>query len=181
MFMNSRIPNIASSRPWPERFTPPKGSRGSDATMRLMKTIPDSRPLMNFSRSPGSLVHALAPRPNGLEFAIRMASSTFLARHNEATGPKSPPRRGWGFLGKFGEHRREVKIPRPTQPFPAGQQSRSRLNCFLHVGVEFLQRVRGRQRSDVGILVKGSSHLQRLHFFHEQALEFVRDFFRDNK
>ena len=26
--MNSRIPKTASSRPWPERFTPPKGSRG---------------------------------------------------------------------------------------------------------------------------------------------------------
>jgi hypothetical protein len=31
------------------RFTPPHGSRGSDATIRLMNTIPDSSPLMNFS------------------------------------------------------------------------------------------------------------------------------------
>ncbi len=40
--MNSRIPNGPSSRPQPLRFTPPKGRRGSDATIPLTKTAPDS-------------------------------------------------------------------------------------------------------------------------------------------
>src|SRR5207247_3043640 len=39
-FVNSRIPTAPSSRPKPERFTPPNGRRGSEATIALMKTIP---------------------------------------------------------------------------------------------------------------------------------------------
>src|ERR1700739_3693803 len=45
VFVNSRMPYGPSSRPWPEAFTPPKGTRGSLATIWLMKTIPDSRSL----------------------------------------------------------------------------------------------------------------------------------------
>src|SRR5208337_1431519 len=63
MFTNSRIPCTASSRPWPEYFTPPKGKRGSDATILFKKTIPASSSLMNLSVSAGSFVQALAPNP----------------------------------------------------------------------------------------------------------------------
>src|SRR5271168_1191373 len=69
IFVNSRIPLIDNSRPWPERFTPPKGTRGSDATIWLIKTIPASNSLMKRSRSAGSLVHALAPKPKRLSLA----------------------------------------------------------------------------------------------------------------
>jgi hypothetical protein len=33
VFVNSRMPYGPSSRPWPEAFTPPKGTRGSLATI----------------------------------------------------------------------------------------------------------------------------------------------------
>ncbi len=49
--MNSRIPCSASSRPWPENFTPPKGSRGSEATILFRKTMPASSSLINLSVS----------------------------------------------------------------------------------------------------------------------------------
>ena len=47
MLVNSRMPLTLNSRPWPERLTPPKGMRGSDATIWLMKTMPASSSLMN--------------------------------------------------------------------------------------------------------------------------------------
>jgi hypothetical protein len=40
MFVNSRMPTAPNSRPKPERFTPPNGTLGSDATMVLKNTIP---------------------------------------------------------------------------------------------------------------------------------------------
>ena len=43
MLTNSRMPKTESSRPKPLDLTPPKGSRGSEAVMPLMKTAPDSR------------------------------------------------------------------------------------------------------------------------------------------
>src|SRR5262250_1807425 len=70
IFVNSLIPTAPSSRPCPDHFTPPKGIRGSEATIRLMKTMPASSSLMNFCCSSGSLVQALAPSPNRLSFAI---------------------------------------------------------------------------------------------------------------
>jgi hypothetical protein len=39
LFTNSRIPYALNSRPYPDRFTPPKGRRGSEATIPLMNTI----------------------------------------------------------------------------------------------------------------------------------------------
>src|SRR5712692_10132377 len=62
-FMNSRMPASESSRPWPERLMPPKGSLGSDATSPLTKTIPAS--ISPASRRPRSTsrVQTEAPRP----------------------------------------------------------------------------------------------------------------------
>src|SRR5438270_162214 len=45
-------------------MVPPKGMRGSEATMLLTKASPDSMRLMNISCSASSLVQAQAPRPN---------------------------------------------------------------------------------------------------------------------
>src|SRR4029077_12779951 len=42
MLVNSLIPYSDSSRPNPERLSPPNGSRASDATIPLMKTSPAS-------------------------------------------------------------------------------------------------------------------------------------------
>src|SRR5258708_39255393 len=44
--------------------------------MRFMKPIPDSRSLMKRSRSFLSFVQALAPNPNRLSFAIRIANDS---------------------------------------------------------------------------------------------------------
>jgi hypothetical protein len=66
-------------------FHATKGKRGSDTTMRLTNTIPASKSRMKSSRSAGSFVHALAPRPNGL----RLAPAASRARNMHATGPHS--------------------------------------------------------------------------------------------
>src|SRR5215470_328978 len=87
IFVNSLMPTAPSSRPCPDHFTPPNGIRGSEATMRLINTIPASSSLINLCCSAGSLVQALAPSPNRLSFAIRMASVMSLARNTLATGP----------------------------------------------------------------------------------------------
>src|ERR1043165_272271 len=68
-FVNSRIPAAPSSRPNPERFTPPKGRRGSDATIDFIKTIPESSSDVKSLCPSSSLVHALEPSPNVLSFA----------------------------------------------------------------------------------------------------------------
>ena len=57
--------------------------------MALMNTIPASISSTNRFRSAGSVVHALAPSPNGESLASRMASSTFRARNRRATGPNT--------------------------------------------------------------------------------------------
>src|SRR5439155_304395 len=62
-FVNSRMPKAESSRPYPDRFTPPNGRRGSDATMPLTNTLPDSIRRASRSASAMSRVQRLAPRP----------------------------------------------------------------------------------------------------------------------
>src|SRR2546430_4833149 len=52
MFTNSLIPYSESSRPYPDRFTPPNGRRASEATIPLMNTSPASiRSASFFARS----------------------------------------------------------------------------------------------------------------------------------
>jgi iron complex outermembrane receptor protein len=92
VFVNSRIPAEPSSRPKPERFTPPNGRRGSDATIALMKTIPASSSDANSFFSSRSLVHALAPRPNVVSFASSTAAWTSPTWKTAATGPKTSSR-----------------------------------------------------------------------------------------
>ena len=69
--------------------------------MRLMNTMPDSSSLMKRSRSASSFVHALAPNPKRLSFAMRMASLTSFARKMLATGPNNSSRYAGEFLGMF--------------------------------------------------------------------------------
>src|SRR5438552_6935942 len=92
VFVNSRIPAAPSSRPKPERLTPPNGKRGSEATIALMKTIPASRSEVKSSCSSGLFVHALAARPNDVSFAISTACSASRTRKMDATGPKTSSR-----------------------------------------------------------------------------------------
>src|SRR5216684_1237842 len=66
---------------------PPKGRRGSDATMPLMNTLPAS---MRRARSLAlwiSRVHSAAPRPYSVSLANRTAWSASRARITAATGP----------------------------------------------------------------------------------------------
>ena len=86
MLTNSRIPNSESSRPYPERLTPPKGSLGSEATMPLIKTCPASISRASRRARSRSRVHRLEPRPYGELFAIRTASSASRALNRAATG-----------------------------------------------------------------------------------------------
>src|SRR5207249_9297385 len=86
-FTNSRRPYSDSSRPYPERFTPPNGSRGSDLTSPFTNTLPAS--ISRATRSPRcvSRVHTAAPRPYDDALAMRIASPSSLARITAATGP----------------------------------------------------------------------------------------------
>src|SRR6266481_2843647 len=92
VFVNSRVPAAPSSRPKPERFTPPNGRRGSDATIALMKTIPLSKSDVKSFCSSGLLVHALAARPNVVSFATPIASAASRTRKIDATGPNTSSR-----------------------------------------------------------------------------------------
>src|SRR5258706_15773540 len=67
---------------------PPKGRRGSDLTMPLMKTLPDSIWGASNSAAAISRVQRLAPRPYEERLARRMASSASRAEMRAATGPK---------------------------------------------------------------------------------------------
>src|SRR6266513_1614709 len=86
------MPAAPSSRPKPERFTPPNGRRGSEATIALMKTIPLSNSDAKSFCSLRSLVHALEPRPNVVSFASSRAASASPTRKTAATGPKTSSR-----------------------------------------------------------------------------------------
>jgi hypothetical protein len=89
------MPYTPSSRPNPECFVPPNGTRGSDATIAFTNTWPESMPSMKRFVSSSSFVQTLAPRPNVVAFATRTASSTEFTRNSEATGPNvSSPNAG---------------------------------------------------------------------------------------
>src|SRR5258708_8500112 len=62
-FTNSRMPKTPSSRPCPERLTPPNRSLGSDTTMQFTNVCPDSTSSINRSPSPVPLVPTLLPLP----------------------------------------------------------------------------------------------------------------------
>ncbi len=89
MLTNSRIPNSLNSLPYPDCFTPPKGSRGSEAVIPFTNTIPESNSSTKRLRSAGSFVQTLLPRPKMVSFATRIASSRSATRKMGATGPKS--------------------------------------------------------------------------------------------
>ncbi len=72
---NSRMPWPASSRPYPERLTPPKGSAGWEAVMPLTKTPPASRSRTKKATSSWERVQTLELRPNGESLATATASS----------------------------------------------------------------------------------------------------------
>lgn len=87
MLQNSRIPCPDSSRPYPDRFTPPNGNAGCDAVIPLKNTAPASRSRTNRSTSAASRVHTLELSPNGVSLARRTASSRSATRYSVATGP----------------------------------------------------------------------------------------------
>src|ERR687897_668109 len=84
---NSNIPYLDNSRPNPLFLIPPNGTRGSEETILLTVTIPDSINLENFSALCRFRVQILAPRPNFESFAIWMASISFSNIVIGATGP----------------------------------------------------------------------------------------------
>src|SRR5205823_12941971 len=88
VFTNSRIPAAPSSLPNPERFTPPNGNLGSEATIPLTKTIPASSSDANSSCTFRSFVLALAPRLIVVAFAISTSSAASRTRNTDPTGPK---------------------------------------------------------------------------------------------
>src|SRR5205823_2053408 len=71
---NSRRPTAESSRPCPLALMPPKGRRGSDLTIPLMKTCPACSSSVRRRTSAASRVHAAAPRPNFVALASSIAS-----------------------------------------------------------------------------------------------------------
>jgi hypothetical protein len=62
-FVNSRMPAADNSRPQPDAFTPPNGSRASDFTAPLTNTQPASISAARRSPRAASAVQMLAPSP----------------------------------------------------------------------------------------------------------------------
>lgn len=61
---NSSIPSTDNSLPYPESFIPPNGRRGSDITIELIATKPESILLAAISAAAlRPLVKSAAPRP----------------------------------------------------------------------------------------------------------------------
>src|SRR4051794_7358339 len=76
LLTNSSIPYGPSSRPKPERLTPPNGSSAPSRREPLTKTMPASISLATRSACSASVVNTYEPRPNGVSFATRTASSS---------------------------------------------------------------------------------------------------------
>ena len=89
MLVNSWMPCSASSRPNPDAFVPPNGSRTSLRTSALTKQAPAAMRRAIASPRARSVVQTLAPRPKAVSFATRTASSSSRTRRMLATGPNS--------------------------------------------------------------------------------------------
>ena len=83
------MPWAESSRPYPDVFTPPKGSSGYDVVIPFTNTAPAAMSRTKRSCSAGSFVQTLEPRPNTVALASSSASSTLDTRYIWATGPKT--------------------------------------------------------------------------------------------
>ena len=88
MVVNSRMPAVASSRPWPLRLVPPNGRRGSEATTALTNTAPEVMERARRTARSTSAVQMLSPRPYSLALASSASSASVPAEAIAATGPK---------------------------------------------------------------------------------------------
>ena len=88
LLQNSSNPYVPSSRPKPERLTPPNGSSDEEPGASLIDTMPDSSRSATRSAASTSAECTDAPRPNSVSFAMRTASSSSAALYMTATGPK---------------------------------------------------------------------------------------------
>src|SRR6266704_7071738 len=91
-------------------FTPPKGMRGSDFTVPLTKTMPDSMRVAISSARARFRVQTLAPRPNSESLASRIAASRPATATTGATGPNVSSRRTrMSFVTRSEEHTSELQ------------------------------------------------------------------------
>jgi len=94
VLVNASRPASASSRPYPLRFVPPNGTRGSDATTALTNAAPEVTCRASATARPGSALQTLNPRP----YAVALASSTAWASSRATAiagavhGVLNPPR-----------------------------------------------------------------------------------------
>src|SRR6185503_450082 len=76
LLTNSSAPYFPSSRPQPDRLTPPNGSSAPSAPTMLTYTMPASISLATRSACSGSVVKRYEPSPNGVSFASFTASAS---------------------------------------------------------------------------------------------------------
>ena len=89
LFANSSMPYRASSRPTPERFTPPKGRSGALRLVLLIHTIPTSSSRAICAAARGSCVKTLLDSPKGDSLARATAAYEEGTRYTTAVGPNS--------------------------------------------------------------------------------------------
>src|SRR5256714_279639 len=175
MFTNSRSPYSDSSRPYPERFTPPNGSRGSDLTNPFTNTLPASSSRATRSPRARSAVQTEAPSPYTDAFAIRTASAS----------PGAPPPRPPGPEGFFidrgsaglyrGEERGWIERARAVRQPPAEHQPRAPAHRLLDLAMQVGAQVEPRLRAHGGRRIARVAHAPRTHLGRQLRRESVRD------
>ena len=68
-----------------------------------------------------------------------------------------------------------IEVAGSVKPFTAGENPRAGRNGFADLPIEIVHDLRGGQRPDIGRLVGGIAHFERLHGLHEAALEILGD------
>src|SRR5260221_12780077 len=78
-------------------------------------------------------------------------------------------------LGNIGQDRRLIKESWALRRFSSRQHSSTGGYAFYHVRVQGVHSVRGRQRTNIGLLIKRVAPLQHLHSFSKFALKLIVD------
>ena len=160
---------------------PPKGRRGSLATMALRKTPPHCSSETRRCCSAGSRVQAEAARPKGVSLAISMASSRSLNAEEHGDGAEELFAIDGGGARHTGEDGGLEVVAFAEHALAAGEDACADADCGLDLGFELVDDADRGERADLGVFLHGVADAHRFHACDEARLEVVVDLVSDDE
>ncbi len=160
---------------------PPKGRRGSLATIALRKTPPHWSSATRRCCSTGSRVQAEAARPKGVSLAISMASLTSLDTEEHGDGTEELFAIDGGGARDAGEDGGLEVVAFAEHALAAGEDAGAGVGGGFDLGFELFDDADRGERADVGVFFHGVTDAHGLHAGDEARFEGVVDLVCDDE